>query len=647
MVDRLFSTWRRSVGALFGIACLLVLAGCGGGSGAPNNPYEPPPPVIPPVTVLPGSISVYPGTPATVTVSGGIAPYQAFSADSTVLPVSTSIGGDTLVLAANNVTALTVVPVTVRDTRGVSTTLAVTVNPAPLLPTLITINGNVTPGCDTTANTVCSGATGTATIRVTGNGGLGIRGRAVRFDVVQGTFQIVSTSPAQPLVQTLTVSTDQNGDASVILSVPADTPTQVGILRATDVTTGQQITGTFTIQQIATGGAVLSVLPQGTTTITGPDSAHCSTGVSVNYYIFGGTPPYQVATNFPQAVSISGAPVTKSGGSFTVTTNGTCFVNLTFVITDATGRTIPGGSYPLVTNEPGANAPTPPLTPLIATPGAIAKNNCVPANTFQFIGTGGVAPYSAVVTSSTSSTTPVISPQTGMIAGQAVTVANLTSPSTTVITLLDNATPRQSSTVTIDCTGTTPPPPPSSLLVTPGNYNYTTNTCVNKTSTFTVTGGTPPYIAFVTSGQTGAVVNPSTISATGGTFVVSGLTDIAATTNITVVDAGSPNLQQVVSISCPTNGQMVVEPQAGYAYTAPACATAISNFVVTGGIAPYTIAFSVPGTQGTINPTAVTASGGGFSVTGLSNTPKVNQVTIRDSSAVPQVIVRNITCSAP
>ena len=46
---------------------------------------------------------------------------------------------------------------------------------------------------------------------------------------------------------------------------------------------------------------MLAVLPQGNTTITGPDNLHCSTGVSVTNYIFGGTPPYTVGVNFPGA----------------------------------------------------------------------------------------------------------------------------------------------------------------------------------------------------------------------------------------------------------------------------------------------------------------------------------------------------------
>lgn len=650
MVERLFSAYLRWTGTFAGIVGLLVLAGCGGGSGAPNNPYEPPPPAIPPLVVLPSVITVYPGTPATLTVSGGIAPYRAFSTDATALPVSTTVNGDTIVLAANPVNALTTVQLTVQDARGVvSSPVAVTVSPSPLLPSLITITSNPNPACPAQDNSICSGGTGTATVKVTGAGGVGIKGRSVRFDVVQGTFQLVSTSPAQPLVTTLTTTTDANGSAVVILSVPPDTPTQSGILRATDVTTGQQITGAFQILQVTTGGAVLSVLPLGTTTITGPDTATCSTGVTVSYYIFGGTPPYRVETNFPQALTIAGAPVNKSGGSFTATTNGTCFENATFVITDATGRTIPGGSYPLIVNEPGETAPTPPLTPLVVTPGAIAKTNCVPANTFQFIGTGGVAPYSAVVTSSSSPTSPVLSPQTGLASGQAVTVSGLTSPSTTTVTLFDNSSGRQSGSVTIDCSGTVPPPPPSALAITPTNYNYTGSTCVGQTSSFKVVGGTPPYTAFVTSGQTGAIINPTSIAASGNSFVVSGLQNTSPITNVTVMDSGSPILQQVVSMSCPGLAGLTVQPTT-YTYTTggtPTCSAAVSNFVVQGGTPPYSVSFSVPGTVGTITPATVAASGSGFSVTGLANTPKVNQITIRDSNAsAAATSVVNITCNA-
>jgi len=169
---------------------------------------------------------------------------------------------------------------------------------------------------------------------------------------------------------------------------------------------------------------------------------------------------------------------------------------------------------------------------------------------------------------------------------------------------------------------------------------------VGKTSLFTITGGTPGYTVFVTSGQTGA-----TITQTGSSFTVTGLADTAATTNIAVVDAGTPQLQQAVSITCPTIGAMVVNPAAGYAYSstatapAPTCASATSTFTIVGGTPPYNVSFSIAGTPGTITPTTVTTSGGGFSVTNLSNNPQVNQLTIRDSSPSVQTLIRTITCN--
>lgn len=662
MVNQQFKAWLRTACALLGVAGVLVLGACGGGNGAPNNPYEPVPPTIPSPSILPSAITVYPGTPATLTISGGVAPFRLFSSDSNALPIVGTTSGDTVVLAANQVSATTTVNVTVQDSRGLTSFPAsVTVNPAPLIASGITITANPNPACASTDGNLCSGGTGTAVVQVTGNGGVGIQGRSVRYDVVQGSFSIVSTNPANPLVQTLTTITDSKGNATVVLSVPADTPTQTGIIRATDLTSGNQVTATFTILQVTTGGQVLSVLPQGTTTITGPDTAHCSSGVSVTNYIFGGTPPYQVGTNFPGAVTITGVPVTKSGGAFVTTTNGTCFVNLTYVITDATGRTIPAGNYPTVTNQLGTVTPTPPATTLVVTPGAIAKVNCVPANTFQFIGTGGVTPYSAVVSSSTSSTTPSLSPQTGVTQGQAITVSGLTSPSNTIVTLFDSSSPRQSATVSIDCSGTGTPPVVSPLAVTPSNYNFTLvppagpGTCVNQTANFAVTGGTAPYTVFFTTPRPGAIISPTTLSASGQGFAVTGLTDGVLTTNITVQDAASPPLQQVVTITCPTpsTGNPIAVTPNTYTYVGElACSTSASLFTINGGLPPYTVFFPVPGTAGTITPTQV--PGGSppnnqFVVSGMPGTPlpRTTQVTIRDSSSIAQTSTVTIECRAP
>lgn len=213
---------------------------------------------------------------------------------------------------------------------------------------------------------------------------------------------------------------------------------------------------------------------------------------------------------------------------------------------------------------------------------------------------------------------------------------------------------RQSTTVTVDCTGTGPTPPPTALVLTPGNFNYSATSCVGASSRFVVTGGTPPYNAFFTTGRPGAVINPSTVTAANQSFTVSGLTDTVQTTNIQVVDSGTPVLQQMATITCPatpTGAAMSVSPSAGYTYTAPVCnnpATS-SNFVITGGTPPYSAAFSVPGTAGTIAPAQIASSGGGFAVSGLNvgTGPQLVQVAVRDSSPNPALQIVTVSCTVP
>ena len=141
------------------------------------------------------------------------------------------------------------------------------------------------------------------------------------------------------------MTTDQNGTAAVRIVVPSTATTQFATIRATDATSGSSVVGQFTIAQYVNGSSVLSVIPTGMTTFTGPDTTHCSCGASATWYVFGGTPPYTVTTNFPACAHDQRlVRCMRSGGGFTVTTNGTCFTELTFTITDATGRVLVDGA---------------------------------------------------------------------------------------------------------------------------------------------------------------------------------------------------------------------------------------------------------------------------------------------------------------
>jgi hypothetical protein len=381
------TAWLRPLLTLVAVAGALSLAACGGGNGSPSEVINGG--VTTPLTITPSTATAYSGNPFTFLIAGGTQPYTILTSDQSALPVVGTLNGNTLVVVPGNVGGDTAVTLSVRDAAGQSTTAAVTVRPALLLPTSITITGN--PNCASSGADLCSGQDGLASVQVLGPGGAPLAGRPVRFDVVQGDFAISSTAPGQPVVQSVTVNTDQNGNAAVRLVVPSTAATQVATIRATDLTGGSSVVGQFTISQFINGNSVLSVIPTGVTTFTGPDTEHCSSGASATFYVFGGTPPYTIATNFPTAISITGNPVQRSGGGFTITTNGTCFTGLTFAITDAAGRTLL--TPPTATNAFGTTAP---VLPLVITPASQACKAGVD-NNFDFLATGGTGTYAAIL----------------------------------------------------------------------------------------------------------------------------------------------------------------------------------------------------------------------------------------------------------
>ncbi|MFI4953804.1 MAG: hypothetical protein ACHP7M_11750 [Burkholderiales bacterium] len=410
----MIARWLQAVLALVALGGLLALGGCGGGSGAPNNPFNPPPPAPGPLFILPAAATVYSNTPTTLTITGGAAPFFIVSSNTAVLPVAqNSINGD-VVLLPGNVTADTVVLITAQDAIGQRASSTVTVKAAPIFNTLVIKPSSAACG----ANTICSGQTGTATVTVTGPGGVGIPNRQVQFEVVDGDFAIQSNNPATPLVSTLTVVSDGVGVATVVIQANVGVATQPAFIRATELISGNHVTGQFTIVQTNNGSAVLSVVPP-TATITGAFVNECLGGFAVDYFIFGGTPPYHVSNTFPTTVTLVNTTVGVSGGSFRAITTTACVNPAIFSIVDASGLQ----TTATLINLPGTATPTPPpVTPpnVFATPGSIdATVTLCEGNTFNFAIAGGTPPYNMIATGTfgTNKVAPVPSPQTLAAAG--------------------------------------------------------------------------------------------------------------------------------------------------------------------------------------------------------------------------------------
>src|SRR5688572_26891452 len=137
-----FAAWLRPLLNLPALAGVLSLAARGGSGGAPNIEYAG---GAGPLLISPSVADHVSGHPFVLAVTGGNGPYAITSSDQAVLPVVAILDGNTLVVTPGNVGADTPVTLTVRDAQNQSTTAAVTVKPALLLPASITITGN--PNC--------------------------------------------------------------------------------------------------------------------------------------------------------------------------------------------------------------------------------------------------------------------------------------------------------------------------------------------------------------------------------------------------------------------------------------------------------------------------------------------------------------------
>ena len=436
-----------------------------------------PEPSAPPPTraVLPAAVVVFSGVPTSVFVTGGVPPYFAFSSNPAVLPVTQPVAGAAVPLVATNVSVDTAVTLTIQDSANKTATAAITVRAAPLLNAL-TIKPNFAD-CVTSVNpnAICSGQTGTATVTLQLPGGGAAPGRQVRFDVVAGPYAIAATGSGAS-VPTVTVTSDAGGNAQVIIRANVDAPTQPAQIRATDITSGQQVTGDFLIQQRTDGATILTVVP-GEATITGAFVDDCSQGFRVDYFIYGGTPPYRVTQAFPTASSVIGtsgvagtsAIVNAAGGLFEAVTNGTCVNPQTFSILDATGRQTTAQLFNLPGTETRPVATPPPDLAIV--PGAITYDCAVGARNVDFIITGGTPPYNAFVTPTSTSGLPVITasdnpsaippvfstPAIVRKSGGAFRVAMQAGGPGVTVSFIDSSNPKKTSTRTIACATATPP----------------------------------------------------------------------------------------------------------------------------------------------------------------------------------------------
>jgi len=430
------TAWLRPLLSFLGLAGLLTLSACGGGGGAPNNMFAPTAQSASPLVVLPTSATIYPGTPATLTISGGTPPYRVFSSNAAVLPLAQNVAGNTVLLLANAVSTDTATTVTVQDSGGQTTPATILVRPAALFPSALTV---IASSAECGSGNLCTGATGTVGVQVNGPAGSPGAGRQVRFDVVYGPFSILTSNPAAPLATTLTVTTDGTGRAQVGIQSAVDATTAPAQIRVTDLTSGQQQIANFTVVRTTTTTSITVVPP--TATIQGAFVNECSSGFRIDYFIYGGSPPYRISSTFPNSVTLSTMTVNQNGGFFSATTNGSCVNPLTFTIFDAAGRQ----TTALLENLPGTVARPAPPPPSLSVSFTQASGACVNKTYSAFV-SGGTPPYNIT------GTAPAMIDNQALPGPGVVNISGLTDGGIVyTIGVSDSSTPAMATSFTITC----------------------------------------------------------------------------------------------------------------------------------------------------------------------------------------------------
>ena len=297
---RLSTAWLRSLPRLFALAGHSALSACGGGSGAPNNPYDRP--TRPGRCRLPAAPVAYSGR--TVDADDHRRRRRPTGHSRRTRPSCRSpqnVAGNTIV-AAREQRRRRHRPSTHHDPGSRPARSADTSSspcaPAPLLPASITIApelGDVRRPTSARARRRRDGARHRRRR-------CAIAGRAGPLRRRLG--HVLASSPpipAQPLASTLTVVTDATGSAA--RDHPgdrqrADADRAAARHRRHDRAAADRPSSRSCRSPTAT--AILSVVPTGTTTITGAVHGRLLERRSVvDYYIFGGTPPYRVDVDVP------------------------------------------------------------------------------------------------------------------------------------------------------------------------------------------------------------------------------------------------------------------------------------------------------------------------------------------------------------
>jgi len=390
----------------FGLVSAFLLASCGGG-GAQTQTVD-----INPIALNPSAATWYAGVKNTLTIGGGTGPFTLSSSEPGIFPVPLSTGSRNIDivpqqpgvidagLQADELQVRTV-NLTVRDAFGAQAVAVIKV-----AQNFLTGYGMFVGTTTCSAGQVCAGGETTLFFDSTFNGQL-YSNHQFRIERVRGPFQFIDPLNSNNQVDAVTVTSDHEGKFTTVIRVATGIPSQVGLIKVTDIQTGAYTYRALPIVGTPATGT-LAIVPSAIN-LTGPNGSTCGYG-SVDVLVFDGQAPYTAACPNPQIV-VSNPTSTSQPGRFTfiVGANQTCLSAEQCVITDNTGARV----IVPVTTVKGTD-PTP--VPLAVAPTAL---------TLTCGATGAVTVVGGSGSYSVNSTHPRV---TATVSGNTVSITRLPGP---------------------------------------------------------------------------------------------------------------------------------------------------------------------------------------------------------------------------
>jgi hypothetical protein len=631
----------------------------GGGEGGINTTFGSTgtTPAAGTLTASSQNVSVSPGTPASVTISGGTAPYSiqaqpntgvasaslssinsstnititgigpgqtsvevqdsSFPVQTVTIQVTVNSQGSTLTASPQNVSVNS--SATVSATISGGTTPYIIQTPADMTVANAVIAGNLL-----TITGVASGQTpvvvkdssfpvqfATVLITTTGNGGTitGGGGGNTTFGSLTASPQSASTIPG--IVTNVNIS---GGTAPYSIQAQPDPAVAIGyvsdnLLMVAGINPGQSSIevsdSSFPVQTVIIQITVNSV--GGSTLSASPQSVSVSSGATTNVTISGGTAPYKIQTGSEPDMTVANAAISDTtltvagnaaGQTSTVIQDSSFPVQtITIQITVTGGNQIGGGG--------GGNTTFGSLT---ASPPSVSIN---PSGITNVTISGGTTPY-------TFQTRPDNTIASAQISGSTTLVITGAAVGQTSIVVQDNSTPAQTVTIQVTVTASS-----SSLTASPQSISVNSGASTGAT----ISGGLAPYS--IKTSPTAAI---ATASAYGNHLTVTGVS--AGQTSVVVQDGSTPAQTVTVQITVSQVGSALTASQQSVSINPGT----VTNVTISGGTAPYIVQ--------TPPSAAATAyvSGNNLTITGVS--AGQTSVVVKDYSSPAQTVAVQITVSA-